>query len=92
MIERLRRALVAPTDVAGLVTFRILFGLLVAVSALRFLAYGWVDLFFVRPRFHFHYLGFEWVEPLGAAGMHALFVVFDSWRMKRLRSSRTETK
>jgi vitamin K-dependent gamma-carboxylase len=74
MTERLRRALFAPTDVLGLVAFRVFFGALVAVSALRFLAYGWVDLFFVRPTFHFHYLGFEWVQPLGRAGMHGVFV------------------
>lgn len=74
MTERLRRVLLAPTDVAGLVAFRILFGLLVLTSSIRFLAYGWVDTFFVRPTFHFTYLGFGWVEPLGSRGMHALFV------------------
>lgn len=74
MTERLRRVLLAPTDVAGLVAFRVLFGLLVLTSSIRFLAYGWVDTFFVRPSFHFTYLGFAWVEPLGSRGMHALFV------------------
>jgi vitamin K-dependent gamma-carboxylase len=72
MTERLRGALLAPTDVAALVAFRVMFGLLVAVSALRYLAYGWVEHFFVRPGFHFHHLGFAWVAPLGSTGMHTL--------------------
>lgn len=53
--------------------FRALFGLLVTVSAARFLYYGWVDELFVRPTFLFKYWGFEWVQPLGSAGMHAVF-------------------
>ena len=49
--------------------------LVLAVSMLRFCIYGWIDRFFVEPRFHFKYWGFEWVEPLSASGMHSLFVV-----------------
>jgi hypothetical protein len=36
--------------------------------------YGWVNEFFVKPRFFFHYWGFDWIEPLSARGMHALFL------------------
>ncbi len=71
MIERLLR----PVDIAWLVAFRVLYGLTVFVSMCRFLAYGWVDDFFVKPSFHFKYWGFGWVEPLSATGMHALFAV-----------------
>ncbi|MDB4995814.1 MAG: gamma-glutamyl carboxylase [Myxococcaceae bacterium] len=71
MIERLLR----PVDIAWLVAFRVLFGITVFVSMCRFLAYGWVDDFFVKPSFHFKYWGFAWVEPLSATGMHALFAV-----------------
>lgn len=73
MIERLGRALSRPVDIAWLAAFRVLFGLTMCVSALRFLAYGWVDEFFVTPTFHFKYWGFGWVEPLPAPFMHALF-------------------
>ena len=72
--ERAAAALFAPKDPAGLAAFRILFGLLGLVSAIRFLVYGWVDQLFVAPRFTFRYWGAEWVEPLGPAGTHALFV------------------
>ena len=70
---RFAQRLARPVDGAWLGAFRALFGLTMAVSMLRFIAYGWVDRFFVNPRFHFKYWGFSWVEPLPAAGMHALF-------------------
>jgi vitamin K-dependent gamma-carboxylase len=65
--------LLAPVDAAWLAVLRVLFGLLLSASMLRFVAYGWVDRFFVQPRFHFKYWGFGWVEPLSAAYMHGLF-------------------
>jgi len=40
---------------------------------LRFIAYGWIDDFFVTPKFHFKYWLFEWVEPLSSPLMHGLF-------------------
>jgi vitamin K-dependent gamma-carboxylase len=73
---RARRAvtwLLAPIDGAWLAAFRILFGLVLAWSMLRFITSGWVERFFVEPTFHFKYWGFEWVEPLSGPGMHALF-------------------
>jgi vitamin K-dependent gamma-carboxylase len=72
-LERARAHLTAPRDAAGLAVFRALFGLLVSVSALRFLHYGWVDQLFVGPTYFFKYWGFEWVEPLSRSGMHAVF-------------------
>ncbi len=60
-------------DAAALALFRMAFGTLVAISALRFLAYGWVDMLFAAP-FRFHYFGFEWVPSPGLDGVRALFV------------------
>ena len=71
--SRLWAWLLAPHDIAGLVAFRVLLGLLIAVSSARFLAYGWVDVLFVKPRFHFTYWGFGWVPALPAPWMQALF-------------------
>ncbi len=72
-LARIRARLGAPTDVAALVAFRIALGTLVSVSAIRFLAYGWVTELFVKPTFFFSYLGFGWVKPLPGSGMHFLF-------------------
>ncbi len=71
---RLAGLLLRPTDAAALAAFRFCFGLLGLVSAARFLAYGWVEEFFVKPRHFLHYWGFAWLEPLSSRGMHALFV------------------
>jgi hypothetical protein len=74
MIERLTARLSAPKDTGVLVAFRVALGVLVSVSAIRFLAYGWVDELFVKPTFFFTYWGFAWVKPLPTAWMHALFI------------------
>ncbi|MDC3953945.1 HTTM domain-containing protein [Polyangium jinanense] len=73
-LARLASLLLRPEDAAALAAFRFCFGVLGCVSAIRFLAYGWVDEFFVKPRFFLSYWGFDWLAPLSARGMHALFV------------------
>lgn len=75
MTERksLTERALAPIDIAWLAAFRILFGIVMCVSMLRFIGYGWIDPFFVRPTFHFKYWGFAWVEPLSGPLMHGLF-------------------
>jgi vitamin K-dependent gamma-carboxylase len=77
MIEpgKLPAFLARPVDVAFLAALRFLYGATMCISMVRFIAYGWIDDFFVRPKFHFKYWGFGWVEPLSASGMHALFWV-----------------
>jgi hypothetical protein len=72
-IERLRERALSPVDGSWLVAFRVLFGITMCVSLMRFIAYGWIDDFFVRPSFHFKYWGFGWVEVLPRSEMHALF-------------------
>lgn len=69
----LARVLAAPVDAAGLHAFRVAFGLLMCVSTIRFAARGWIAALYIDPRFHFHYWGFEWLTPLPAAGMVAVF-------------------
>ncbi len=64
--------LTSPAPIAGLVTFRVLFGALMLGSTIRFWAMGWIEEHFVEPRVHFHYFGFDWVEPLPAWGMYAV--------------------
>lgn len=72
-LARLASALLAPVDASFLAAFRFFYGLILAVSMLRFLGYGWVNSLFVEPRFHFKYWGFSWVEPLPGPWLHALF-------------------
>lgn len=74
-LAALEATLLRPVDVAWLAAYRIWFGLALAVSMERFLAYGWVDSLLVGPRVRFHYWGFGWVEPLSRGGMHVLLWV-----------------
>lgn len=73
LLHRLERALLRPVDIAWLAGYRVLFGLAMAISMERFIAYGWIDTLLVGPRFRFHYFGFDWVEPLSRGSMYALF-------------------
>lgn len=52
-----------------------MFGVLMCASLVRFQLNGWVDDLYVLPAWHFPYYGFEWIRPLGAAGMHTVFAV-----------------
>jgi hypothetical protein len=71
LLERLH----APVDNASLVFFRIGFGLLMLWNTVRYIVVDRVNRYYVEPQFHFKYFGFEWVEPLPAFWMHALFLV-----------------
>ncbi|WP_420443228.1 HTTM domain-containing protein [Candidatus Poriferisodalis sp.] len=52
--------------------FRIAFGAIAALAALRFLANGWVEQLYVTPRAHLTYPGFGWVQPLSAPWLHVV--------------------
>ena len=49
----------------SLTVYRIGFGILVMFSIIRFWSRGWIEKLYLEPDFHFTYLGFSWVEPLG---------------------------
>lgn len=57
---------------SNLALFRILFGLLMVVETARYFA-GFIDDYYVKPTFHFHYCGFEFVQALPPQGMYAVF-------------------
>ena len=72
-VESLRRYLGVPLPLASLAVFRVLFGLAMLLSVVRFVAKGWVEEIYIKPSFHFTYDGFGWVEPLSGMGMYWLF-------------------
>ena len=57
----------------SLAFFRIVFGLLLFVSEVRFIARGWVADFYIKPSFFFSFYGFEWIKPLPGPYMHGVF-------------------
>lgn len=60
---------------APVVLFRIVFGVMMALSIVRFWAMGWIEQLYIKPSFFFPYYGFEWVKPLSQNGMYMLFAV-----------------
>ena len=73
MWTRLYDRLFEPIDAASLVAFRVFFGVMASISALRFFYFDWIDRFFHQREVFFHFLGFGWLEPLPRPGMHVLF-------------------
>ena len=58
-----------------LVTFRILFGGLMMLGALRFMQKGWIERLYVEPKFFFKFYNFEWIEPFNAVGMYIVYAI-----------------
>lgn len=79
----------APVDGASLAAFRIAFGVLALVAVVRHLANGWVTAFYVAPRVFFPYPGFEWIVPLPAAGMYALYAALAACALAIALGART---
>ena len=72
-IDQFSRRILAPTDVASVVLFRVGFGLLMFWEVTRYFYFGWVEELFAKPQFHFQYEWFRWVVPIPADGMYLLF-------------------
>ena len=65
MKKAIRKYLNTPTNAAPLVVFRMLFGIMMFASIIRFWANGWIEKLYITPKFFFSYDGFSWVKPLG---------------------------
>ncbi|MBC8219807.1 MAG: HTTM domain-containing protein [Proteobacteria bacterium] len=72
-IGQVSQRVLAPTDVASVVLFRVGFGLLMFWEITRYFYFGWVEELFAKPQFHFQYEYFRWVVPIPGAGMYLLF-------------------
>lgn len=70
--EWLHDLLFRPVDIAALVAFRVLFGLMMAYDAFRYVWLGWVHSHYVEPALLFKFFGFFWVEALPGWGMYAV--------------------
>jgi len=65
MLKTLPKYFYQTTNAAPLAVFRICFGLLMAISILRFWYKGWIEELYLNPKFHFHYYGFEFITVPG---------------------------
>ena len=64
MKNKIKRYLDLHVDSSSLVLFRVLFGLQMMFSLIRFWSNGWIETIYNQPSFHFKYYGFSWVESL----------------------------
>ena len=54
------------TSAAPLAVFRLLFGLMLFGSIVRFWSKGWIEELYIKPRYFFPFYGFDFVHPLGS--------------------------
>jgi hypothetical protein len=71
--QRLRAPLCEPIDASSIAAFRIIFGVLMFVTTVRFIANGWIAEYFEMPSHFFSYWGFSWVKPWPGVGMYIHF-------------------
>ena len=63
-----------PASPAPLATFRIIFGIMMLFSLIRFWLNGWIETLYIEPEFHFKYFGFSWVSDWGSY-TYLLFII-----------------
>lgn len=71
---KLKTYLNQTTNAAPLAVFRMVFGVMMCFSIIRFWYHGWIETLYVQPKFYFSYYGFDWVKPLGDY-TYLLFVI-----------------
>lgn len=64
-----------PILINPLITFRFLFGMLMAVGAIRFMLSDWIQKLYVEPTFFFKFYGFEWVTVPSETGCYILYLL-----------------
>jgi vitamin K-dependent gamma-carboxylase len=74
-ITALRQALTAPVDVAALVAFRVMFGLVLVWESCRYFSHGWIAKYWIAPAFNLPYPGFGWLPHLPGDGMYGLWLL-----------------
>ena len=57
----------------SLAVFRIIFGLLIVATEIRFINRGWITEFYVKPQFYFTFYGFDWIHPLPEPYIYWIF-------------------
>lgn len=62
-------------DNTGLVLWRVVFGLLIAIEGFGAIATGWVRRTLVEPEFTFNFIGFDFLQPLPGNGMYFYFAL-----------------
>ena len=68
-------ALKQDISISPLITFRIIFGMLMMFSVCRFWYMGWIQELYIDPVLHFPFFGWDWIQPLPGVGMYVVFAL-----------------
>ena len=68
-----KNSLLLPISIAPLVSFRIVFGLLMFGSTIRFYLKGWIDIQYIQPPFLFSFI--EGLPRLNATSIYVIFIL-----------------
>lgn len=66
-------------DNTGLVLFRVVFGLLIAIEGYGAIATGWVRRTLMEPEFTFNFIGFDFLQPLPGNWMYVYFALMGTF-------------
>lgn len=69
----MRKYLSEYIDNSGLVIFRILLGLLIASESFGAILLGWVETIFIKSKFTFNFIGFDFLQVLHGEKMYVYF-------------------
>ena len=73
--EKIYSFLFQEKTIYPLIVFRIVFGVLLLLSTIRFWSNGWIEEQYIQPNFYFTYAGFDWVHPMSDTFLYALFFI-----------------
>lgn len=71
----IKKWLSSTIDNSGLVIFRILLGLLIMAEGFGAILLGWVEVVFVKSKFTFNFIGFDFLQFLHGEKMYSYFFV-----------------
>lgn len=74
-LRRWNERLFEPVDAASLGVVRIVFGAMVAWDVVRYFRFGWIDEYYILPKWHFTYLYFDFVRPWPGEWMYVHFAL-----------------
>jgi len=71
----MQKLLFSKTDNSPLIIFRIIFGLLITLESWGAILTGWVRRVLIEPKFTFHFINLDFLQPLPGYGMYFYFVI-----------------
>jgi vitamin K-dependent gamma-carboxylase len=75
LIERLTARAYRPVPSDFLIYFRLVFAAVMLSYVVMYFRNGYIDMYYVDPKFHFTWYGFSWVRPWSPTGMHVHYAV-----------------